>query len=219
MKIIKLDIVGSTHNYLKEYIKSNSYEEIVCVATQNQTEGIGSRGNSWVGCEGNLFFSFVISKAQLPDDLALQSASIYFSYLLKMVLMETGSKVWIKWPNDFYIEDKKIGGTITTLHGDVLCCGIGINLIDKDFEENLDNTLNYGYLDVKIDIDTLLEDYFKILKKSFSWKHIFSLFDVEFQKSKKYKTMHKNQKVSLKDAVLLEDGAVLIDGGKVYSLR
>ena len=34
----------------------------------------------------------------------------------------------IKWPNDFYIDDKKIGGTITNLSGKYVYCGIGTNL-------------------------------------------------------------------------------------------
>ena len=77
MKIIRLDKVDSTHTYLKEYIQENGYKELTAVVTEHQTNGIGSRGNSWSGLKGNLFFSFVLKKDKLPEDLPLQSASIY----------------------------------------------------------------------------------------------------------------------------------------------
>ena len=52
-----------------------------------------------------IFFSFAIKIDELPTDLKLESASIYFAYLLKETLYELGSCVWLKWPNDFYIDD------------------------------------------------------------------------------------------------------------------
>lgn len=211
MKIIRLDKVDSTHTYLKEYIQENGYKELTAVVTQYQTNGIGSRGNSWSGLEGNLFFSFVLKQDKLPEDLPLQSASIYFSYILKIILKDLGSNIWLKWPNDFYIDDKKIGGTITSIKGKLMYCGIGLNL--KRVSEE------FGYLDIKIDIKKVIKLYFKILEKRIFWKQIFSDYQIEFQKSKKFQSTFQNQKVSLNKAVLNEDGSININGEKVYSLR
>ena len=211
MKIISLESVGSTHTYLKEYIKSNSYCEPLCVFTQNQTDGIGSRGNSWVGVKGNLFFSFVVDKSLLPSDLPIQSASIYFSYLLKDVLHSMGSKLWLKWPNDFYINDAKIGGTITTATSKLLYCGIGLNLITVSDE--------YEKLDIEVDINNLLQDYFKKINKAISWQEILKEYVIEFHKSKKFSATLNNQKVSLEEAELNDDGSININNEKVFSLR
>ena len=115
MQIHWFDELGSTQTYLKEKLRNGEMHSPVAIATQKQTDGIGSRGNSWIGLEGNLFFSFAISRDELPADLALESSSIYFSYLLKETLEEEGSKLWLKWPNDFYLNSEKIGGTITFL--------------------------------------------------------------------------------------------------------
>ena len=98
----------------------------------------------------------------------MQSASIYFTYILKIVLKNNGSNIWIKWPNDFYIKDSKIGGTITTLTKDLLYCGIGINLQEVSQE--------YGVLDIEIDQNIVLNEYFREIEKVISWKQIFSLF-------------------------------------------
>jgi BirA family transcriptional regulator, biotin operon repressor / biotin---[acetyl-CoA-carboxylase] ligase len=211
MQIIKLKEIDSTHRYIKDYILENGYSEPLCIFTDYQTNGIGSRGNSWLGIKGNIFFSFVVNNSFLPNDLPLQSSSIYFSYILKNVLKEMGSAVWLKWPNDFYIEDKKIGGTITTVSKDLIYCGIGINLksVSDDF----------GKLDISIDIDDMLKTYFSKLEKKLFWKQIFSEFKIEFQHSKKFQTTIDNQKVSLENVILNADGSIQVNNKKVFSLR
>jgi BirA family biotin operon repressor/biotin-[acetyl-CoA-carboxylase] ligase len=211
MKIIFLEKVNSTHTYLRDLIKNEGYSYPVCITSKVQTDGVGSRGNSWIGKEGNLFFSFVIKKDALPEDLQLQSASIYFSYILKKVLAQKGSLLWLKWPNDFYIENKKIGGTITTATKDLIFCGIGLNLIEVSKE--------YGKLDIQIDKNECLKIYFDSLQKQNSWKEVFSQFKVEFQKSRKFKATINNKKISLENAVLFSDGSIEIDNSKIYSLR
>ena len=211
MKIIKLNEVSSTHTYLKEHIKNNTFEEAMCIYTNYQTHGIGSRGNTWSGIKGNLFFSFVISQNDLPMDLPLQSASIYFSYILKEVLEENNSKVWLKWPNDFYIEEKKIGGTITNITQNLIYCGIGLNLKSVSNE--------YGKLDIEINSNKILKSYFDKLESKYLWKQIFKCFKIEFQHSQKFQATIDNEKVSLKNAVLNSDGSIDVNNKKVFSLR
>ncbi|WP_321311824.1 biotin--[acetyl-CoA-carboxylase] ligase [Halarcobacter sp.] len=211
MKIIFLDEIDSTHTYLKELINKEGYSYPICISTEMQTNGQGSRGNSWTGKKGNLFFSFVLKKDELPKDLEIQSASIYFSFLLKNILSSKGSNLWLKWPNDFYIDNKKIGGTITTVTKDLIYCGIGLNLLDVSDE--------FGKLDIKIDKKECLEIYFDSLEKRISWKDIFSQFKIEFQKSRKFKATINNKKISLENAILFSDGSIEINNTRVFSLR
>lgn len=211
MEIIYLKSVESTHKYLQKYIAHNGYKNPLAVITQNQTNGIGSRDNQWIGNVGNLFFSFVIDKSYVPKDLLPQSYSIYFSFLLKEILEKQGSHLWLKWPNDFYLNESKIGGTITNLKANLIYCGIGINLIKI---ENI-----YGALDVKIDIKLVLKEYFTAIEKKISWKQIFSKFSIEFEKSKVYRTTIDGQKVSLSESELNSDGSITVDNKKVFSLR
>lgn len=211
MEILFLKSVDSTHQYLKKYISENRYEKPISVVTTNQTDGIGSRDNKWEGKQGNLFFSFVLDKSLLPDDLPIQSYSIYFSFLLKEILEKLGSKVWLKWPNDFYIKEKKIGGTITNISSNLIYCGVGLNL---KYVSN-----DYGYLDIKIDSQKVLEDYFLLLNTKPTWKQIFSKFLVEFENSKEYKTTINNNKESLKNSILNDDGSITINNKRVFSLR
>ncbi|MEA3383229.1 MAG: biotin--[acetyl-CoA-carboxylase] ligase [Campylobacterota bacterium] len=211
MEIIFLKEVDSTHSYLKKYIKDNGYKNPISIVTTNQTNGIGSRDNSWFGEDGNLYFSFVISKNLLPKDLPIQSASIYFSFILKEILSELDSAVWLKWPNDFYISNNKVGGTITNYKNDLLYCGIGLNLSI--------NSAMFNSLDIKINYNDLLNQYFKKLEEQLKWKDVFSKYLIEFKKSRQFKTTINNKKLSLENATLNLDGSILIDNKKVYSLR
>ena len=224
MKLIHLDTCPSTQKYILDDI-SNFNDTLVY--TFNQSNGIGSRGNNWIGDDDNLFFSFAISKDDLPPDLPIQSASIYFSYILKLVLQELGSEVYIKWPNDFYIADdkigKKIGGTITTLKKDKLICGIGLNT-NKTPKTKSDQ---FSRLDIDVDKHSLLKQYTKYLSKKPLWKDVFNKFSVEFHKHNNdtftytyiEDGLSTNSKVSLKLATLNDDGSINYLGNTILNSR
>lgn len=211
MQILSLDSVDSTQKYLKELIKEKKVPLPYAVVAKTQTDGVGSRDNSWTGMDGNLFLSFAFSLKDLPKDLKLESASIYFSYILKDVLSEFNSNVWIKWPNDFYIEDKKIGGMITNIVQDSLVCGVGLNIVTAPD--------NFAKLDIKISIDKLLNKYFESVENNLSWKQVFSKFKLEFYRNQNFFTHNKNLRISLEEASLQDDGSIIINGQRIYSLR
>ena len=211
MQITYLESVDSTQTYLKSKIQSNEILVPHAVVANMQTSGLGSRNNLWTGFEGNLFLSFALKLDELPKDLKLESAYIYFSYLLKITLSELNSKVLIKWPNDFYIKDKKIGGMITNIAGDTIICGVGLNLVKSPTEFNI--------LDIKIDKKKLLSEYFKNLEKKFSWKQIFSKYELEFYCNKFYYTHNNNYKILLNQTTLQEDGSIISNGERIYSTR
>jgi BirA family biotin operon repressor/biotin-[acetyl-CoA-carboxylase] ligase len=206
-----LEAVDSTQRFVVDALKAGTLKAPCAVVADVQHSGQGSRGNSWTGMEGNLFFSFAVDRKALPDDLKLESSSIYFAYLLKKTLERSGSEVWLKWPNDFYLDDKKIGGTITTLRQNTLVCGIGLNL--KNAPEY------FAALDIEISRKTLLDDYFESLEKFPKWKDIFRLYAIEFDKSRRFKTHYNLHKFSLENAVLCEDGSIECDGQRMYSER
>ena len=176
-----------------------------------QTDGIGSRENTWVSKEGNLFLSFALELSDLPSDLKLESASIYFSYLLKETLASFGSKVFLKWPNDLYLEDKKIAGMITNIVGDILVCGVGLNIVD-DAEM-------FASLDIRLSRNALLEKYFANIEKKILWKQVFSKYKLEFQTNQKVFTHINGVKRDLSQALLEDDGSLIINGERIYSLR
>lgn len=211
MQILSLRSVDSTQKYLKELLISKSVEPPYAVVSEIQTQGIGSRDNRWESLEGNLFVSFCFTLDSLPSDLKIESASIYFSYILKETLEKFGSKIWLKWPNDFYLGELKVGGMITNIQGKSIVCGFGINL------ENA--PIGFAKLDIKLDKFFLLNTYFQNLEKKVLWKQVFSKYKLEFARNSNFYTHIKNTKVNLQNALLQSDGSLKINGERIYSLR
>jgi len=203
--------IKSTHIYLVEELKKGNIDKPTLIGADFQTEGIGSRGNIWESKIGNLFFSFCVEEKHLPKDLQLASISIYFAYIMKEVLSSQGSKTWLKWPNDFYVKNKKIGGVITTKVGDKIISSMGINIVDSPS--------NFGILDIYIEPKKLVSDFLVIMKKNISWKQVFSKYKIEFQNSKEYFFHLGGELKSLSQAKLCEDGSIELEKRRVYSLR
>jgi BirA family biotin operon repressor/biotin-[acetyl-CoA-carboxylase] ligase len=194
-----------------EALQQQRLQAPVAVITQDQYAGIGSRDNCWEGETGNFFASIAVRLSDLPEDLPLSSASIYFSFIMKKILLTYHDKVWLKWPNDFYLGEEKIGGTITQKRGEALVCGMGINLKK--------NQRGYSALQVDVSPETLLEKYLEVLEKFPEWKQIFSEYRVEFEQSRRFSVHIENTRKSLYNARLCEDGSLIIDGKKVFSSR
>ncbi len=203
--------IDSTHKHLIEGLKKGIYTPPYAILAYKQTQGIGSRGNQWIGGDGNFFFSLCVEEKHLPQDLPLASTSIYFSALIKDILAKKGSKLWLKWPNDFYLEDKKIGGTITTKIGSCIIGSIGLNLYSSPPE--------FGILDIKIDSKEIASLLIQEIEKKITWKKVFSNYKIEFEQNASFTFHLEGKSVSLRDAVLQEDGSIMLENKKVYSLR
>ncbi|MFA6335114.1 MAG: biotin--[acetyl-CoA-carboxylase] ligase [Bacteroidales bacterium] len=113
-------------------------------AAKFQTSGRGQKGNSWESDAGkNLTFSILIRPVLLKaadQFLVSQIVAIGIVDYLK----EKGLVAKIKWPNDIYIEDKKICGILIEhyLSGanlSVSIIGIGLNLNQKCFASDVPN--------------------------------------------------------------------------------
>jgi len=211
LEIYSFDRLKSTQKYLIDELKSGRLSAPIAITTNIQDGGIGSRDNSWIGDSGDLFLSFAIDMDMLPNDLSLGSASIYFSYIMKLLIVDIDEKVWIKWPNDIYIGDNKIGGVITQKIDNNLICGIGLNMgISKKSFKSL-------YSDISA--EEIIKKYLQKVEEFPTWKQIFSEYQIEFELSRVFSTHLENNKISLKNAHLCEDGSLIIEGKRVYSLR
>ncbi len=211
LTIYSFETLPSTQRWLIEKIASSQVEPPCAVIAELQTDGVGSRGNRWIGKRGNFFASVAIPSSMLPADLPLGATSIYFAFLMKKTVEKAGSPVWLKWPNDLYLEDRKIGGCITAKKGADMIVGIGVNLVDAP--------RGFGVLGLKIAPMELLETFLENLENPPSWKQIFSNYRIEFEKSKNYSTHIGDETVQLRDAVLQNDGSLMIGKRRVVSSR
>jgi BirA family transcriptional regulator, biotin operon repressor / biotin---[acetyl-CoA-carboxylase] ligase len=209
LEIVWFDELPSTQKYLVESIKSCNLVAPVCIIAKYQTAGIGSRQNSWDGYDGNLYFSFALPLDDLPVDLPRQSICIYFLYIFKKSLQNTGVELSIKWPNDLYLHGKKVCGALTNIVGNSVVCGIGLNMVYSGE--------NYGHVEINATKNELLDDYFKAVGKRQDWSEIFSEFEVEFHSTIDiFFDQHLKQGHSIK---LLNDGSLSINGERVFGTR
>ena len=211
MEILYFDKLDSTHKFLLRELKSKNITSSTMIVANSQESGIGTANNSWISLDGNLFLSFCIDLNSLPNDLPKQSISIYFAYLLKEFLTQKGSNVWLKWPNDFYIDNKKIGGVLATIIGDMVVCSIGLNLLKAPKK--------FSILDINIDKNEIIQNFILKIKSKKSWMAVFKIYKIEFEKSKQFLVRVDNKKSSMQDAILFDDGSIKIKNRRVYSTR
>ncbi|NPA61223.1 MAG: biotin--[acetyl-CoA-carboxylase] ligase [Epsilonproteobacteria bacterium] len=211
MEIIYFDTLDSTQKYLIDAISSGSIEPPVAVLAKNQTNGIGSRDNSWEGGCGNLFISFALNIKSLPEDLPISSASIYFSYLMRERLSKYVDGIFVKWPNDIYIGRSKVGGVVTKMIGNLLICGIGVNLRV--------GSNSFSSLNLNVEPEEIVKLFLKELEKRPSWSEIFHKYSVDFEQNRGIFANIDGERVELGSAILDSDGSIILGGKRVYSLR
>jgi len=211
LEILYYKELQSTQEYLIDGIKSNTILPNTAVVALSQTKGIGSRGNNWESKEGDLIFSFAINISNLPNDLPKNSASVYFGYLFKEILKKYEKNIFLKWPNDLYIGKSKCGGIVTYFTKDIYIVGIGLNMHHRDGD--------ISYINAKNHHNEILKSYFLLLKKAPKWQEIFSKIRLEFNKSFDFFVSIGGKKVSLNSATLCEDGSIVIENERIYSLR
>jgi len=211
MVISCVESIASTQIFLCDQVRKGLIKENFALYALKQEQGIGSRDNSWQSQEGNLHLSFCIKRQDLSSDLPLASVSIYFAYLLKELLEKKGSKIWLKWPNDFYLGQKKVGGVMSNKISDFLIVGVGLNL--KYAPQNA------ALLDINCILEDLVCEFVGVLEEKRLWKDIFSKYMLEFQKARSFSIHHEGEELSLENAFLYEDGSILLNNKRIYSLR
>ena len=211
MEIRSFEELPSTQLWLTEAIRRGEVTGPLAVIARRQSQGVGSRANRWIGHEGNFFASIALPESDLPEDLPPAAASIYFAYLMKELLVAEHPELWLKWPNDLYLGEKKAGGVLTHRLKGFYVAGIGINL--KKSEKN------FAALGSELSAMILLDMFLKRLENPPKWKEIFREYRIEFEKNRSFSAHVGEELVSLENAQLMEDGSIVVKGERMVSLR
>ncbi len=140
MKLIKLDAIDSTNDFLKKLSKDNDLENFTVVTAETQTNGRGQVGAEWYSESGkNLIVSVLAKNVPVQADSIFDSnvaVSVSISNILKA---NNVPNVTIKWPNDIMSDDKKIAGILieNTFKSDqeiYSIIGFGLNVNQTNFE-------------------------------------------------------------------------------------
>lgn len=157
-----LERIDSTNNYAKEFVEE--LDDFECVFTLNQFRGRGRTGHEWVSEPfKNIAFSLVIKDDEIIKKFNLISilASLVVADYLELL---GATNVKIKWPNDVYVNNKKICGIL--LEGNLpkyIILGIGIN-VNQEFFGELEATSIKNELNFEIDPKLVAVDIVDALK-------------------------------------------------------
>ncbi|ROR03365.1 bifunctional biotin--[acetyl-CoA-carboxylase] ligase/biotin operon repressor BirA [Erwinia sp. JUb26] len=130
-RLAVIPVIDSTNQYLLDRMDTLQSGD-ACVAEYQQA-GRGRRGRQWVSPFGvNLYLSMYWRLEQGPA--AAMGLSLVIGIVLAEALQELGAAdVRVKWPNDIYLEDRKLAGILVELTGKTgdaaqIVIGAGINL-------------------------------------------------------------------------------------------
>ena len=172
-RFIHLRSVSSTMDEIKKYNRDSN----ICIIADQQTAGIGRRGNEWISPKGNIYVSFLIKYDLKIGDHFIFTA-ITANSIINFLSKYINNQIAIKWPNDIIIDGKKISGILTKIeelnNERYIIIGMGINIssspviIDyktccfNDFNKNIE----YEVLLIDV-IKSYFEEYDKILNKRY----------------------------------------------------
>jgi BirA family biotin operon repressor/biotin-[acetyl-CoA-carboxylase] ligase len=130
--VIFYEEVESTQNIANELVLKGA-EEGTIVLAERQVKGRGRLQRNWVTGEGKAIAMSIILKPKIPPKVAPQLTLLAAVAVASAISKVTNLKPSIKWPNDILINNKKVCGILTEMHGDSdlissVIVGIGINV-------------------------------------------------------------------------------------------
>lgn len=159
-KVIEIQSLTSTNQYAKEQINT-PLENGTIILSHFQTKGKGHQDNYWESESGkNITCSIIL----YPEQLKAENQFI-LSKLISLAITDylaiKGVEAKIKWPNDIYVDNKKIAGILieNTIKGEFIdqsIIGIGININQEVFKSDAPNPVSLKQL-TKRDFDIMEE--------------------------------------------------------------
>ncbi len=163
IKTLYFESVTSTNDIVREYDRPWTV-----AFAEEQSAGRGQRGNSWESEKGkNLILSLLVKPTFLHVTEQFRICE-FVSLAVVQALDYHGIKAQIKWPNDIYVENRKICGILiehdisSEGHISRSVIGLGLNVNQKEFTSDAPNptscTLEVGKeIDRKVLLATLYD--------------------------------------------------------------
>lgn len=133
--------VDSTNNYLLG-LSSDSPRAQVCLA-ESQTSGRGRRGKHWVSPPCSNVYLSIRQRFTGPIE-AVSGLSLGVGLVIAELLApDLSGQVGLKWPNDLYVDGRKLGGILVELKAtsgskvDVVV-GVGLNIHAHEQAQQID---------------------------------------------------------------------------------
>lgn len=225
MNIIKLNTVDSTNDYIKRTYKS--LNNLSIVFANQQTKGKGRNNHNWESEPNkNLLCSILIKNKSIIKKgpiLSLLTAVAVVKTLSRLKLTD----IFIKWPNDIYIKNKKICGILLESKSfdnkiEAIIIGIGLNLNQTKFNKKYLATSYKLEAQKEINIKNVLSLLIKEFKNTVTncSNYISFINKHNFLYSKKIIVTINNKKVMAKALDIDKTGALKVKYlNKIYKIN
>ena len=155
-EIIHIETVGSTNTQILNIIEEGKCVEGVVVSADEQIAGRGHAENIWESEKGkNLTFSLALRPVFIePANQFLITKIISVAIYNLLGLYIKSNVLSIKWPNDIYVDEKKIAGILiqNMIRGNTIdysVVGIGLNLNQEIFISDTPNAVSMKIISKK----------------------------------------------------------------------
>jgi BirA family biotin operon repressor/biotin-[acetyl-CoA-carboxylase] ligase len=197
----------STQTAVKKLAEKNFDEGVVVIAGK-QTNGYGRIKRRWSSNLGGLWFSMLLKPSIRPDEVS--KLALLLSIALKRTLKKYKVCSQIKWPNDIFVNSKKIAGILIEMSAEQdrlnwVVAGVGININNKlpinltDSAICLKEVLERGLDRAEFFVEFLTE--FEYVYSNF-FNNGFEIFTQEYNHNIAYKNR----------VVVIDDGYSIVSG-------
>ncbi len=158
--------IDSTQNHAFRIL--DQYDGNIVIVSGQQTDGRGRFKREWLSPdETGLYMSLVLRPGISNQNMIV--FNLFISLAISEAIREsTGLKSGIKWPNDIFINDKKVCGFLTEVISadnivETIVCGIGININPSAVTEALGTatTITGELKDTEFDVNHFIDVLFK----------------------------------------------------------
>jgi BirA family biotin operon repressor/biotin-[acetyl-CoA-carboxylase] ligase len=147
--LITIKQIDSTNNFLKNTLSnSKPLPEGTVIMAESQYAGRGQQLNRWHSDDGkNLTFSILLKPSFLPLAQQFDLTRAVSLGIINAFEPLLGDKLKIKWPNDIYYGDQKLGGILieNIVQGSQIknsIIGIGLNINQEAFPLEVPNAVS-----------------------------------------------------------------------------
>jgi BirA family biotin operon repressor/biotin-[acetyl-CoA-carboxylase] ligase len=166
-EIIRLDTTDSTNQHMTELMKTGNLAEGSVVCCRAQTKGMGQEGNTWESEPGkNLTATIVLYPSFLKPEFQFQLTRIIsLSVCSVLDKLNLPFRSMIKWPNDIYIDNRKVAGILirneisgNSISGSI--AGLGLNVNQNSFPAGISGAVSLFMLTgIEYDLEDILTDW------------------------------------------------------------
>ncbi|HEY2845254.1 MAG TPA: biotin--[acetyl-CoA-carboxylase] ligase [Bryobacteraceae bacterium] len=109
------------------------------VGAEEQTAGMGRHGRTWISqADAGLYVSMVL--AAKPSPVIMLALGLAAREAI-------GGLADLRWPNDVLVNGKKCAGVLAQLEGETIIAGIGINVSQPGFPDDLETPATSMFLE------------------------------------------------------------------------